>query len=152
MTGLPDRPAEDFVRAAEARLRLAVDLYEGSGSLPFAHRYIELANVAMLAWSAGIDLISVHMLLNGERGLGSSASRRRYLLNRIVPANKQLRLEIGWRGLTRLHSYQHNLHLSEAEFATNCRDSALLFAGLDSLLPTPLQLPPDAYGWLAEVD
>ena len=57
---------------------MAVGLYEGGGSLPFAHRYIEMANVAMLAWSAGIDLISVHMLLNGERGLGSSASRRRY--------------------------------------------------------------------------
>ena len=120
---MPDRPAEDFVRAAEARLRLVVGLYEGGGRLPFADRYIELANVAMLAWSAGIDLISVHMLLNGERGLGTSASRRRYLLNRIVPANGQLRLEIGWRGLLRLHNFQHNLDLSQAVFAASCRDS-----------------------------
>ena len=148
---MPDRIAEDFVRAAEVRLRLAVDLYESDGGLRFLDRYIEMANVAMLAWSAGIDLISVHMRLNGETGLGTSASRRRYLLNRIVPARGQPQLEIGWRGLLRLHNFQHNLDLSEAEFSSNCRISATLFTGLSGLLPTPLRLPPDAYGWLAEV-
>ena len=150
MTGLSDRPAEDFARAAEMRLRLAVDLYEEDADLLFGDRYIEMANVAMLVWSAGIDLISVHMLLSGETSLGTSASRRRYLVNRIVSANEPMGLQVGWRGLSRLHSYQHNLHLSEAEFASHCSSSSLLFAGLSSLLPTPLRLPPDAYGWLAE--
>ncbi len=121
------------------------------GGLPFSDRFVEMANVAMLVWSAGIDLISVHMLLNGDRGLGTSASRRRYLLNRIVPANGQLRLEIGWRGLLRLHNFQHNLDLSVAEFAANCRDSALFFEDLNGLLPARLRLESDAYGWLSEV-
>ena len=49
-------------------------MYERGSDLPFADRYIELANVAMLVWSAGIDLISVHMLLNGETSLGTSVT------------------------------------------------------------------------------
>ena len=127
-------------------------MYDRASALPIGDRFIELANVAMLVWSAGIDLISVHMLLSGETGLGTSSSRRRFLVNRIMPTNQLLGLQVGWRGLARLHGFQHNLDLSEAEAAANCRFSALVFTGLDSLLPVPLQLPPDAYGWLAEVD
>ena len=119
--------------------------------LPFCDRSIEMANVAMLVWSAGIDLISAHILLNGETGLGTSVSRRRFLTNRILPAHRHLRLRIGWRGLSQLHSFQHNLNLSEAEFASNCSDSNLMFVGLNSLLPGPLRLSSGAYGWLAEV-
>ena len=133
------------------RLTLAVNWYELAKDLAFSDRYIEMANVAMLVWSAGIDLISVHMLLNGETGLGTSASRRRYLVNQIVPANQSLRLQIGWRRLSRLHSFQHNFHLNEVEFATHCRSSSLLFAGLNGLLPATLRLSSDVYGWLAEV-
>ena len=149
--GLPDHSPGDFIRASEVRLALALDMFEQDRGLPFGERYIEMANVAMLVWSAGIDLISVHMLLDGERDLGTSASRRRYLLNRIVPGNRSLQLRAGWGGLSRLHSFQHNLHLSQAEFAANCRDGNLIIAGLDSLLSTPLWLAPDVYGWLAEV-
>ena len=124
---------------------------ERTADLPFGDRYIEMANVAMLVWSAGVDLISVHMLLDGETNLGTSASRRRHLRNRLVPANRRLQLWAGWRGLSRLHSFQHNLQLGEAEFASNCHNSTLLFAGLDGLLSAPLRLAPDAYAWLDEV-
>ena len=111
-----------------------------------------MANVAMLVRSAGIDVISVHMLLNGETGLGISVTRRRYLSNRILPPRRSRRLQAGWQALARLRNFQHNLDSSEAEFAANCRDSTQMFAGLNSLLPAPLRLPPDAYGWLAEAD
>ena len=126
-------------------------MYEQAAGLPFGDRYIEMANVAMLVWSAGVDLISVHMLLDGETGLGTSSSRRRHLRNRLVPANGLLRLDVGWRGLSQLHGFQHNLQMSESEFAVNCRESVTLFSGLNSLLPAPLRLPPDAYAWLGEV-
>ena len=126
-------------------------MYERAAGLPFGDHYIEMANVAMLVWSAGIDPISVHMLLDGETNLGTSVSRRRHLRNRIIPANQTLRLEMGWKGISRLHGFQHNLELSEAAFAANCRESARLFAGLNSLLPDPLRLPQDAYAWLDEV-
>ena len=130
---------------------MAVDLYEEDGGQPFGDRYIEMANVAMLVWSAGIDLISVHMMLNGETGLGTSASRRRFLVNRIVPANEPMGLRVGWRGLSRLHSFQHNLHSSEADFSADCHASTSLFAGLNALLPAALRLQASAYDWLAEV-
>ena len=148
---MPDHSPDDFVRVTEIRLALALEMFEQDRGLSFGERYIEMANVAMLIWSAGIDLISVHMLLDGETGLGTSARRRRYFVNRIVPGNRSLPLRAGWGGLSRLHNFQHNLDLSEAVFAASCRDSNLMIAGLDSLLPASLQLPPDAYGWLAEV-
>ena len=128
-----------------------MDLYGQAGGSPFDDRFIELANVAMLVWSAGIDLISVHMLLDGELGLGTSVSRRRFLTNRMVPANRHLQLRIGWHALARLHNFQHNLDQSEAGFAASCRDSTLLFAGLNGLLPTALRLQSGAYGWLDDV-
>ena len=148
---MPDHTPGEFVRAAEIRLALAASMYERVAELAFGDRYIEMANVAMLVWSAGIDLISVHMLLDGETNLGTSASRRRFLRNRIVPVNRRLQLWAGWKGISRLHGFQHNLDLSETAFAANCRESARLFAGLNSLLPDPLRVPLDAYAWLDEV-
>ena len=50
-------------------------------------------------------------------------------------------MEIGWRGLLRLHNFQHSLDLSQAVFAASCRDSNLMIAALNGLLPTPLRLP-----------
>ena len=105
----------------------------------------------MLVWSAGIDFLSVHMLLDGETRLGTSVSRRRHFTNRILPAHRSPRLQAGWSALSRLHGFQHNLHLSETAFAANCHVSASLFADLNGLLPATLRLPPDAYAWLGEV-
>lgn len=148
---MPERAPVEFVRAARIRLALAVSMYEHSGNLPYRDRYLEMANVAMLVWSAGIDLISAHMLLNGEEILGTSAGRRRYLRRRILSAEWPIELQSGWSGLSRLHNFQHNLDMSEAEFAANCDDSAQMLVGLNSLLPDSFQLPSHSYGWLAEV-
>ena len=148
---MTERPPDAFVRAAQIRLALAASMYQQAGRERFDDRYVEMANVAMPIWSAGVDMISVHMLLNGETDLGTSASRRRHLTHRILPVNRHLQLRIGWRSLSRLHNFQHNLNLSEAEFAINCHDSELVVGGVNSLLPAPLRLSPDAYAWLAEV-
>ena len=110
-----------------------------------------MSNVAMLVWSAGIDVISVHMLLSGETGLGTSVTCRRYFSNRILPPHRSRRLQAGWQALARLHNFQHNLHLSQAEFAANCHASASLFTDLNGLLPAALRFQSDAYGWLTEV-
>ena len=130
---------------------MAASTYEQVKRLPFGGRRVETANVAMLVWSAGIDVISVHMLLNGETGLGTSVTRRRYFSNRILPPRRSRRLQAGWQALARLHNFQHNLHLSQAEFAANCRASASLFSDLNALLPAALRLQASAYDWLAEV-
>ena len=130
---------------------MAAGTYERYKALTFYDRLVEMANVAMLVWSAGIDLISVHILLGGETGLGTSVSRRRYLTNRILPATRSALLRPGWRALARLHGFQHNLDMSETAFAADCHDSALLLSDLNALIPVTLRLPPDAYDWLAEV-
>ena len=91
------------------------------------------------------------MLLDGETRLGTSVSRRRHFTNRILPAYRSPRLQAGWHALARLHGFQHNFDLSEADFAINCRNSASLLSDLNGLLPAALRLPPDAYDWLAQV-
>ena len=107
--------------------------------------------MAMLVWSAGIDLISAHMLLDGETSLGTSAGRRRYLRGRIRAAVWPRQLLTGWNGLSRLHNFQHNLSMPESDFADDCHVSAQMLADLNGLLPAALRLPPRAYAWLAEV-
>lgn len=148
---MPERSSEEFVRAARIRLALAVSIYVQVEDSSFGDRYVEMANVAMLVWSAGIDLVSVHMLLNGEPVLGTSAGRRRYLRGRIRSAEWPRHLRTGWNGLVRLHNFQHNLSMVESDFADDCRLSAQTLASLNSLLPATLRLSPDSYGWLAEV-
>ena len=127
-------------------------MYEQHKHLPFDGRLVEMANVAMLVWSAAIDLTSAHMLLDGETSLGTSVSRRRFFTNRILPVIRSTRLQSDWRTLARLHGFQHNLDLSETGFADNCRNSARLLSDLNGLLPAALRLPPNAYDWLGEVD
>ena len=149
---MSERTPEEFVRAAEIRLELAASIYERAGHLPFSARNVEMANVATFLWSAGIDMISAHMLLNGETRLGRSVSRRRYLVNQILLTNWPVQLQSGWSVLSRLHNFQHNLDMRETAFTTNCRESAFFFAGLNNLLPTHLSLPSGAYAWLADVE
>ena len=112
---LSERSPEEFARAAELRLTLAASMYQRVSHLPFGDRHVQMPNVAMLVWSAGIDLISAHMLRDGETSLGTSVSRRRYLMNRILPAYRPTRLRSGWGVIARLHSFQHNPHLNEAD-------------------------------------
>ena len=148
---MSERAPEDFVRAAEIRLALAAEIYGRGGELPFIDRYVEMANVAMLVWSAGIDLISAHMMSSGEASLGTSVSRRRYLRSQVLAGNWPDRLLGGWGVLARLHNFQHNLSMAEFDFTDDCHVSAQMLAGLNGLLPATIRLPPDAYAWLADV-
>ena len=149
---MSERSPEDFVRAAQIRLELAASMYERARHLPFSAGNVEMANVAMFLWSAGIDMISAHMLLNGETRLGRSVSRRRYLVKQILSTDWPVQLQSGWSVLSRLHNFQHNLDMRETAFTTNCRESASFFARLSNLLPVHLRLPSDAYAWLADVE
>ena len=148
---MTERSPEAFVRAAQIRLALAASMYDRARLLPYSDQYVEMGNVAMLIWSAGVDMITAHMLWIGETNLGTSARRRRHLMYRVAPTNRPMRLQAGWSGLSGLHNFQHNYSLSEIQFTANCHDSVLVFAGVNSLLPAPLRLSPDAYAWLAEV-
>ena len=150
---MADRVAPDYVRSAQNRLEDAAGRIRQTDGQPFDDAFLELANVGMLVWSAGIDLISALMLHSGADNLGTSRQRHEFLkdyLSRYRLTSDPLD-EIGWSWLAQLHNFQHNLDLTEWRFTTACRHSGRFFALLNIQLPASLQLPTVAYAWLAAV-
>lgn len=151
---MADREALDYVRSAQIRLEDAAGRIRQTYGQPYDEVFLELANVGMLVWSAGIDLISALMLHDGNDQLGTSTQRRRFLKN-YLSAHYRLVSdpldEIGWWWLAQLHNFQHNLTLPEQRFSDACRHSGRFFAVLNVQLPRELRLPPAAFTWLASV-
>lgn len=151
---MPERTAAYYARAARLRLEKAAVFCRQLSAQPYADAYLDLADVGTLIWSAGVDLISALMLNGGESRLGSSTTRRRflkeYLFNRFPTLRNALNT-VGWTYLVRLHNFQHNLDLPEAEFGDACTYSRPFFATLNALLPPALRLPVAAYAWLSAV-
>lgn len=154
---MPDRiprTREDYLRSAESRLNSAGNRYRQGIGRPHEDVFLERADVAMLVWSAGIDVASALMLTLGSSNLGTSSTRFVFLRDQLrnsYPFIRKPMDAIGWSHLAQLHNYQHNLDLSERRFVTACRRSARFFAVLNGLLPAQLRLPDDAYAWLLGV-
>ena len=151
---MADRVAQDYIRSAQRRLRNAGEVYRQVSGRRYDDAYLELADVAMLVWSAGVDTISALMLTEGYTDLGTSTNRRQFLrrlLRRHYPlVDKPLEV-VGWSYLVRMHNFQHNLDLPEPQFVDACNYSARFFAILNGLLPLRLRLPDDSYEWLLAV-
>ena len=148
------RTAADYVQSAERRLRNAGELRRQASGRSYEDAYLEMADVAMLLWSAGIDVISALMTEDGVRHLGSSSTRfvfLRELTGARYPLVRKPLDAIGWPFLARMHNFQHNLDMSEYRFLIACQRCGQLFAVLNSLLPATLRLPEDAYAWLLNV-
>ena len=148
------RTAADYVQSAERRLRNAGELRRQASGRSYEDAYLEMADVAMLLWSAGIDVISALMTEDGVRHLGSSSTRfvfLRELTGARYPLVRKPLDAIGWPFLARMHNFQHNLDMSEYRFTIACLRCGRLFTVLNSLLPTSLQMPEDAYAWLLNV-
>ena len=141
----------DHLRSAQRRLSNAHDLYRQASGRQYDDAFLEFADVAMLVWSAGIDIISVLMLLDGQTNLGTSTNRRNYLKQNLDSAHPHLDLWGIWRQLARLHNFQHNLDMPQAEFESACHSSGQLINELNELLPDGFRLPPDTYTWLLTV-
>ena len=151
---MPELTAADYAQAARLRLEKAAAACRQSAEQPYAAAYLELADAATLVWGAGIDLISALMLTAGESGLGTSTTRRRFLkayLSAQFPLLRNPLNTIGWTYLVRLHNFQHNLDMTEAQFRDACEYSQLFFITLNIELPPALRLPPAAFTWLASV-
>ena len=140
----------DYLRAARRRLNAAADIYRQSRTLHYDEAFLEFADVAMLVWSAGVDVTSALMLLDGRSALGTSARRREYLTQTLHAAYPDKVLRSGWRHLARMHNFQHNLDMPQEQFETACRGSGQLIFELNGLLPEGMRLPAGAYGWLIE--
>ena len=150
---MADRTAQDYIRSAQRRLDNAALLYRQTRASEqrYDDAFLELADVGMLVWSAGIDVLSALMAFEGRTNLGDSSQRHDYLrgyLHRLYP---QKELRVGWRHLSWLHNFQHNLDLAEPRFVEACRQSGRLFDELNGLLPSVLRMPEEAYAWLLAV-
>ena len=150
MSAMRERVPQAHIRSAHRRLSNAYDIYRQASDRRYDDAFLEFADVAMLVWSAGIDVISALMLLDGETTLSTSTQRRLYLRNTLDIAYPHLELRDGWRHLARLHNFQHNLDLPQAQFEAACRGSGKLIAELNELLPYELRLPSESYRWLVE--
>ena len=149
MTMTAERSAPDYLLMARRRLDQAANWQSVARGQAYTAAFAELADLAMLVWSAGIDLLSALMRLDGYTRLGDSNARRRFLYERLDAHHPQMRLRNSWPYLAQLHGFQHNADLSETRFRAACFAIAELFGALNVLLPEPLRLPAASYAWLA---
>ena len=146
-----ERVPSNYLRAASRRLANAYDLYRQARFRSYGDTFLELADVAMLVWSAGVDVSSALMLVNGERDIGTSSSRRRYVTGDLHAVYPDKELRSAWGNIARLHNFQHNLDMPQEQFEIDCRGSGWLITELNELLPDGLRLPPYTYAWLLTV-
>lgn len=149
---MPERVAEDYVRSARQRLHVAATQHRQASGAQFDDVFLDLANVSMFVWTAGIDVVSAIMMADGLVHLGNSRDRQRYVNLRLHQMNPHLELRILWPHLAQLHNFQHNLDLSQGRFIAACRNSGRLFEELNGLLPDLLQLPREYFAWLYEIN
>ena len=148
---MAERTPGDHLRAAARRLGNAADIYLQVRNLRYDDAFLDYADTAMLVWSAGVDVTSALMLLDGRSALGTSARRREYLNQRLHTVYPEKELRSGWRHLARLHNFQHNLDMPQAQFESACRGSGQLINELNGLLPEDMRLPPESYVWLVKM-
>lgn len=141
----------DHLQAAQRRLNNASDTYRRARRRLYEEAFLEFADVAMLVWSAGVDVASALMRLDGRSNLGTSSRRWRFITGILHTAHPEKELRTGWGYLARLHNFQHNLDMPQVQFEIDCRGSGRLIAELNELLPEGLRLPPDNYDWLLHV-
>ena len=144
-----ERSAPDYLLMARRRLDQAANCQSAARGQAYTAAFAELADLAMLVWSAGIDLLSALMRLDGYTRLGDSNARRRFLYERLDARHPQMRLRNSWPYLAQLHGFQHNADLSEARFQEACLVASVLLDLLNAFLPEPLRLPAASYTWLA---
>ena len=146
---MAERTAPDYLLMARRRLDQAADCQSAIQGQTYDAAFAELADLAMLVWSAGIDLLSALMQLDGYARLGDSNTRRRFLREYLHIRHPQLDLKRRWPYLAQLHGFQHNADLPEPRFREACFETAELLGLLNALLPEPFRLPAASYAWLA---
>ena len=68
---MPSRFPQDYLQSAQRRLTNAADLYRQTAARQYDDAFLELADVGMLVWSAGIDVLSALMARDGLRQAGA---------------------------------------------------------------------------------
>ena len=99
---MADISAATYLEYAQSRLREAGERCERALLRGYARNLGELAKVASLIWDGAMDILSALVTLDCDTPSGSSAALRRYAQKILTTSEYNL-----WRGLARLHNFQH---------------------------------------------
>ena len=109
-------------------------------------------NIAMLVWSAAVDIGSSLMIQEDRRiPTGNSSEITTFITRTIAGRFPLLELSTLWRRLVWLHNIQHRADHQAVRFAVACRVSLEAFATINQLLIPANQLTPTSYEWLVTV-
>ena len=113
---------------------------------------ITRCNIAMLVWSAAVDIGSSLMVQEVQRLPNGKSSDITNYISRSIDSNfPELGLRLLWRDLVRLHNIQHRADHQTSRFKGYCRTSREVFATINQLLIPASQLSPKSYDWLVTV-
>ena len=109
-------------------------------------------NIAMLVWSAAVDIGSSLMIQEARRlPSGKSSDITTYISRNVDSDFPELGLRLIWRDLIRLHNIQHRADHQASRFTGYCRTSREVFASINELLIPANRLTPTSYEWLVTV-
>ena len=110
---------------------------------------ITRCNIAMLVWTAAVDIGS-SLMIQEARLLpsGRSSDITNFISKNIDTDFPELGLRLIWRDLIRLHNIQHRADHHASRFTGYCRTSREAFASINQLLVPANRLAPASYEWL----
>ena len=144
-----------YLSLAEARLELAGLIYRQNPHCTTGTdiaSVIARSNIAMLVWSAAIDVgSSLMMQEESQIPRGYSTDITIFMTRTVGPKHPELGLPGLWDDLVQLHNVQHRADHQSARFNASCRNSHEAFATINLLLVPENRLSPTCYEWLAGV-
>ena len=113
---------------------------------------IARSNIAMLVWSAAIDIGSCLMIQEELRiPRGYSTDITIFMTRRVGPKYPEIGLPGLWDDLVQLHNVQHRADHQSGRFSASCRNSHEAFATINQLLVPASRLASESYEWLRDV-
>ena len=154
MVAVPDLQAA-YSKLAQFRLESAGVLFQGNPNCPEDNSIeglIVRCNIAMLIWSAAIDVGSSLMIQEERRiPVGRSSDIASYVTRNLDANYPELGLRLRWRDLLHLHNIQHRADHEPARFKDSCRSGHEAFASINQLLMPTSRLTSMSYEWLITV-
>ena len=154
MTTEPELRAS-YLSLAGSRLELAGIIYRQQPRCTIdagITSVIARSNIAMLVWSAAIDIGSCLMIQEELRiPRGYSMDITIFMTRRVGPKYPEIGLPGLWDDLVQLHNVQHRADHQSGRFSASCRNSHEAFATINQLLVPASRLAPESYEWLRNV-
>ena len=109
-------------------------------------------NIAMLIWSAAIDIGSSLMIQEERRTpVGRSSDISDYITRDADRNYPEMGLRLCWRDFLHLHNIQHRADHEAARLTISCRSCHRAFASINRLIIPANRLTSASYEWLATV-